>query len=89
MTTDPNDSLSKILSWLYSLGAVGVAVGGFIGAALAKYHDYRYGRHKTWVARKKELRKMLEEIKDEDTLKSVLRHERTHWQRGHRDESDG
>jgi hypothetical protein len=87
MTTDPNDGLAKFLAWLYQLGAVGVALGGLLGAALAKYHEYRSSRHKSWVDRKKDLRQMLQEIRDEDTLKSVLRHERTHWQRQQKDEA--
>lgn len=61
----------------------GALVGGTLLAIWSRI------RWKSWAARKKELRKMLQEITDEDALKSVLRHERTHWQRGRKDESDG
>lgn len=71
MTTDPNDSLAKVLAWLYQLGAVGIAIGGLIGAAIAKYHEYFSSKRF-----RSKVRRAMEEIANEDAYNQLIAEER-------------
>lgn len=85
MTTDPSTD-----KWQQNFGLVLAIVGGIVAGVVKSLRWFtREARHERWIKRKKELRRMLDEIKDEDTLKSIVRHERTHWQHRQKDESDG